>query len=319
MRINWTQYLKHKLRKPSGYYSVGIAFTGEQVLLCALKKKGSDVEWVLDASFTHQSWAQGLIDYVKTHNLQGTSCYFTLTSHWYKVHQIEKPDVAEDELREALKWPLQEAVGTTSDLVYDYIDLPVQVTGQNKAMVVALPRKEVEKLTQTIYQADLVLEGITVEELATIELLEHSKDAVITLVQEHGEDIVLSIIKNKELYFSRRLKAFENIGSFSIAELDMGMTDSLTVQIQRAMDFFESQLRQAQVKRILVKLDTPHMAYICHVITETLGLPCEVMQPNLICADQLNLKLASFSCLGAAYAKVSAALVQKEGAHESQN
>lgn len=296
---------------------MGIAFTAEQVLLCALKKTESGIEWVLDASFTHQSWAQGLIDYVKAHSLQGTSCYFTLTSHWYKVHQIEKPDVAEHELREALRWPLQEAVGSGTELVYDYADLPVQVSGQNKAMVVAIPRKEVEKLTKTIYDADLVLESITVEELATIELLEPSNEAVITLVQELGEDVVLSIVKNQELYFSRRLKGFESIGSFTEAELDMGITDSLTVQIQRSMDFFESQLRQASVKRILVKLDTPHMAYICNVIAETMGVPCDLMQPKLACAKQLNFKMASFSCLGAAYSKMSESQKVEEGSHES--
>jgi len=160
--------------------------------------------------FSHKTWAKDLIKYVKKHNLKGTPCYFTLTSHWYKVHQIEKPDVKDNELFDALKWPLQEVVGSDTELVYDYADLPVQVSGQNKVMVVAIPRKEAEKLTQAIFEADLILKGITIEELATMELLEASDDAVITLVQEHGEDIVLSIIKDNELYFSRRLSGFEN-------------------------------------------------------------------------------------------------------------
>jgi len=317
MRISWKQYLKQKFRKPSAFYSVGIAFTAEQVLLCALKKTDAGIEWVLDASFTHQNWAKGLIDYVKAHRLQGTPCYFTLSSHWYKVHQIQKPDVDEAELKDALKWPLQEAVGSNVDLVYDYADMPVQVAGQNKAMVVAIPRKELEKISQAIFEADLVLESITVEELATIELLEDSSDAVITLVQEVGEDIVLSIVKNKELYFSSRLKGFENIGSFTQSELDMGLTDSLTVQIQRSMDFFESQLRQAPVKSILVKLDTPHMAYICKVIAESMGVSCEIMKPNLKCAEQLNFKMASFSCLGGAFTQLSEKKKAKEAKSES--
>ncbi|MFC4701079.1 biogenesis protein MshI [Glaciecola siphonariae] len=317
MRISWKQYLKQKLRKPSEFYSVGIAFTGEQVLLCALKKTDSRIEWVLDASFTHQTWAQGLADYVKAHKLQGTSCYFTLTSHWYKVHQIEKPDVAEDELHAALKWPLQEAIGSSTEMVYDFADMPVQVAGQNKVMVVAIARKEIEKLTQKIFDADLVLQSITVEELATIELMQDSNDAVITLVQEHGEDVVLNIVKNKQLYFSRRLKGLENIGSFTEAELDMGIIDSLTVQLQRSMDFFESQLRQAPVKQILVKLDTAHMPFVCNVIAETMGIPCDLMQPELTCSQQLNFKMASFSCLGAAFTKASENAVGKELSHEA--
>nr|WP_136251343.1 biogenesis protein MshI [Ningiella ruwaisensis] len=312
MRISWKQYLKQKFRKPSEYYSVGIAFTAEQVLLCALKKGTSGLEWVLDASFTHKSWAQSLAEYVRTHKLQGTPCFFTLTSHWYKVHQVDRPDVSDEDILPALKWPLQEVLGTNTEMVYDYADLPVQVAGQNKVMVVAIARKEVEKLSRAIYEAELVLESITVEELATTHLLDDSSDACISLVQEHGEDVVLNIIKNKQLYFSRRLKGFENIASFTKAELDMGICDSLTVQIQRSMDYYESQLRQAPVKRILIKLDTPHMAHICNYIAETMGLPCDLMRPNMQCANDLHFKMASFSCLGAAYSKVNQSQIQKD-------
>lgn len=316
MRISWKQYFKQKFRKPSEYFSVGIAFTAEQVLLCALKKSDAGLQWVLDASFTHKTWAKGLIDYVKAHNLQGTSCYCTLTSHWYKLHQIERPEVADDELLAALKWPMQEAIGTSNEMVYDYAQLPVQVAGQNKVMVVAITRKEIEKLTQAIYQADLMLESISVEEFTTIELTPKSSEAVITLVQEDGEDVVLNIVRDKELFFSRRMKGFENLASFSEAELDMGITDSLTVQIQRSMDFFESQLRQAPVKRILIKLDTPHMEYICNSIAEAMGMPCDLLKPNLSCADNLNFKMASFSCLGAAYTKAGQVSEIKEDANE---
>ena len=322
MRISWKQYFKQKFRKPSEYFSVGIAFTAEQVLLCALKKSDSGLEWVLDASFTHKTWAQGLVDYVKQNNLQGTSCYFTLTAHWYKVHQLERPEVADDELLAALKWPMQEAIGSTVEMVYDYAQMPVQVSGQNKVMVVAIARKEIEKLTKAIYQADLVLESILVEEFATVELTPKSSDAVITLVQEHGQDVVLNIVRDNTLFFSRRMKGFENIASFTEAELDMGITDSLTVQIQRSMDFFESQLRQAPIKRILINLDTPNMEYICNSIAEAMGMPCDLLQPEIACAEHLNFKMASFSCLGAAYTK--AALIKeseeiKEDVNEVQD
>lgn len=316
MRISLKQYLQTKFRKPSSYYSVGIAFTAEQVLLCALKKTDEGIAWVLDASFTHQTWASGLAKYVKKHELEGTPCYFTLSAHWYKIHQIERPDVADDELISALKWPMQELLGSATEMVYDYAELPIQVAGQNKIMVVAISKSEIEKLTRTIYDADLILEGISVEEFATLELTPSSQEAVITLVQEHGEDVLLNIVRGKQLYFSRRLTGFENIASFSEAELDMGITDSLTVQIQRSMDYFESQLRQAPVKRILLKLDTPNVHHVCNSIAEAMGMPCETLDPEIKCADNLNFQMASFSCLGAAYTKAVLAQI-KESSHES--
>ncbi|MGQ8366077.1 biogenesis protein MshI [Glaciecola sp. 1036] len=301
MQISWKDVIRRKFLKPSKYQAVGLAFTAEQVLLCAFKETAEGVVWELDASFSHKNWQHALADYVKKNKLQGAPCYFNLTAHWYRVMQIDRPDVADEDLFAAIRWPLQEIAGTNHELVYDYADLPVQVSGQNKLLVVALAKTEIEKLSEAIFKAELNLQSVSVEEFATTQLAPPSKDAVITLVQEHGEEVVLNIVKENKLYFSRQLKGFENIGSFSESELDMGIIESLCVQIQRSMDFFESQLRQAPVKRVLLKLDTVHTEFLANKISAAMGVSCENFLPNIKCAGELNFKMASFSCLGAAF------------------
>jgi len=301
MRISWKQFIKRKLRKSSAYQSVGIAFTADQVLLCALKEKEGQFVWALDASFSHQSWQENLPAYVKKHGLAGAPCFFALSSHWYRIHQMDKPSVNDEELFDALQWPIKEVAGSEKEIVYDYSDMPVQVAGQSKVMAVAVAKEEVAKLTKVIYLADLDLRSIVVEELATVHLVPLKNEPVITLVQEHGEVVVLNIVKDNQLYFTRRIKGFENIGGFSEVELDMGLTESICVQIQRSMDFFESQLRQAPIKRILLKLDSPHVNFLSSRISESMGVTCEAFEPKITCADGFNFKMASFSCLGAAY------------------
>lgn len=301
MRIGLKQFIKRKLRRASVYHAVGIAYTADQVLLCALRNKKGEYTWALDASFSHQSWQEKLPAYVKKEGLAGAPCFFALSSHWYRIHQVDKPNVSDTELFDALQWPIKEIAGSDKEIVYDYSDMPVQVAGQNKVMAVAIAKEEVAKLTNAIYLADLDLRSIVVEELATVHLVSNKNEAVITLVQEHGEVVVLNIVKDNKLYFSRRLKGFENIGGFSEVELDMGLTESMCVQIQRSMDFFESQLRQAPIKRILLKLDSPHISFLSSRISESMGVVCEAFEPNIICAEGFNFKMASFSCLGAAY------------------
>ncbi|MDT0595660.1 biogenesis protein MshI [Glaciecola petra] len=296
--------MKQKLRKASQFYSVGIAYTADQVLLCVLRNINGEVTWCLDTSFSHQSWQSDLKDYVHNNGLVGTDCYFTLSSHWYRIYQIDKPMVEDSDVFSALQWPLKEASGSEKDIVYDFVDLPAQVSGQNKILAVAVAREEIEKLTEVIFEADLNLKGVSIEEIATNQLVKCNSEPVITLVQEHGEVIVLNIVKDNQLYFTRRLKGFENIGGFTQAELEMGITDSLSVQIQRSMDFFESQLRQAPIRRILVKLDSPHTEFLCQHIADSMGVSCEMFIPELHCSPELNFKIASFSCLGAAYSKV---------------
>ena len=312
MRIGWKQYLKQKMRKASAYHSVGIAFTADQVLLCALTLQKGRLIWELDASFSHNSWQKGLAEYVDQHHLSGTPCYFAMSSHWYRIHQVDKPSVNDDELLNALQWPLKEAVGTDKEIVYDYVDLPAQVAGHNKVLAVAVAKEEIEKLTQVIYESELDLQSISIEEMATTHLVGENKEPIITLVQEHGEVVVLNIVKDNELYFTRRLKGFENIGEFSESELEMGITDSLCVQIQRSMDFFESQLRQAPIRKILVKMDSPHTTFLCNSIAQSMGVVCTQFEPDIKCNHELNFKMASFSCLGAAYTG-SIERLQKQG------
>lgn len=303
MQISWKEFIRRKFLKSSEYDSIGLAFTAEQVLACVFKRSGDDIVWELDASFSHQTWQESLKEFVSEHKLQGTPCHFALTSHWYKLHQIDRPNVADDDLVDAIKWPLQEATGGQQALVYDFVELPAQVTGQNKILVVAISEAEMQKLNKAIFDADLIMKSVTVEEFAVNKLLPNSDDAVITLVQEHGEEVVLNIVKNSVLYFSRRLKGFENIGSYSPQELDMGIADSLCVQIQRSMDFFESQLRQAPVKRILLKLDTPHEDHLKNAVSSAMGISCESFIPSISLNPDFNFKMASFSCLGAGYSE----------------
>lgn len=303
-KIGWKQYLKQKLRKASQFYSVGIAYTADQVLLCVLREINGSITWCLDASFSHQSWQSELKEYVFSNGLAGADCYFALSSHWYRIYQIDKPKVDEKDIFNALQWPLKEASGSEKDIVYDFVDLPAQVAGQNKVLAVAVSREEIKKLTEVIFESDLNLKGVSIEEIATNQLVKCNSEPVITLVQEHGEVIVLNIVKDNQLYFSRRLKGFENIGGFTQAELEMGITDSLSVQIQRSMDFFESQLRQAPIRRILVKVDSPHTEFLCQHIADSMGVSCETFIPDLQCSPDLNFKIASFSCLGAAYSKI---------------
>lgn len=305
MRLSWRQLIKSKLRGKSSYFSVGIAFSGDSVLLCALQKQGDELQWVLDASFSHSNWQKQLADYVQRHKLANTDCYVSLTSHWYQLLQIDKPNVPESEVYAAIAWPLKDLLPPNTDYVYDYLNPPAQATGQSKLSVVAIPRKDIKSLSKGIYDANLNLQSILIEETATVELTPTSDDAVISLVQEHGEEIVLNIVKNNQLYFTRRLRGFENLGSYSENELSMGITESLCIQIQRSMDYFESQLRQSPVRKVLLKLDTSLSEKLAKQIQENMGLPVNLFEPEIICDSSFNFKMASFSCLGAAYVKHS--------------
>jgi len=281
---------------------IGIALSAEGVSLCVLQKsKQGQIEWIKDATFGLQDWTEELQNFAKVNKLLGSDCYVNLTSHHYQLLQIDKPNVPDEDMHSALVWTIKELISNDTEYAHDYAQQPIQVGGQDKLSVVAIPKKDIQQISSTIYAAGLKLRAIGIEELSSALLSPMVDEAVLTLVQEHTEEIVLNIVRNRQLYFSRRIKGFENLGGFSEQELEMGIVDNLCVQIQRSMDFFESQLRQPPVRKILTKLDTPLQKQLVQQIQEAMDISVELFEPDIVLNEGFNFKMASFSCLGAAY------------------
>ncbi len=301
MRIGWRTYLKQAFRKKSAYHAVGIAISLDTVTFCALSKKGDALHVVHEETVSFGQWGKSLIRWAEKHNLVGTPTYVAFSIHSYQILQIDRPAVEPEEMVAAMSWSVKELTGSDQEMVIDYIDLPVPLAGASKVNVIALPKKDVAVACEYIFDSGLTLQQITVEELATCNLVETTSDAILTLVQEAGEEICLNIVKNGQLYLSRRLKGFENLGSFSKDELQMGIGESLSVQVQRSMDFYESQLRQAPVRRIQLRLDTQHIEALSLQINQVVSAEVEELIPAGIVSDTpLPVHRLNYTSLGAA-------------------
>lgn len=301
MRLSLRQYLARKLFNKKKQLVVGISFARESVSLCVLTQDNSRIKWTHDTEFGHKDWASDLKVFIKENDLSGAKCYVSLSSYYYQFLQLDKPAVPAEELHAALAFPIQEMLGANEALCYDFTDQVIQVSGQNKLSVIAVPEKDITEISATIFNANLALVNIGIEELASVELTPLQDDSILTLVQETGEEIVLNIVRNKSLYFTRRIKGFENLGSYTQKELDMGLIDNLCVQLQRSMDFFESQLRQAPVKKVIIKLDTMLQQHIAEQVSVAMDINVTLFEPDIMLRDDLNFRMASFSCIGAAY------------------
>ncbi|MFT5815747.1 MAG: MSHA biogenesis protein MshI, partial [Psychroserpens sp.] len=83
-----------------------------------------------------------------------------------------------------------------------------------------------------------------------------------------NEEINLLIVKNGQLFFSRRLRGFAHIANKSEDELTMGIIDSLSLEIQRSTDYFERQLKQAPIKIIEILLPVEQEAFLASKLAE---------------------------------------------------
>jgi MSHA biogenesis protein MshI len=298
MRISWREVIKQYFSKPSKFHSIGIELGDAELHLNVIQRKSGKFEWVKQHSLPMQDWVKHLAAYVEQNKLARTPCYVALGLNKYQLFQIDKPDVEEQEVAKALKWQVKEQLIGTDEHVLDYYDHPDAIGGKEKVNVVAVSRPQISAIIKGILKADLKLVTISIEELATSELLPINDDAILTLFQEKGGQINLNIIKQGKLFFSRRLKGYENLPSFSLEEFQMGMGDTLSVEIQRSMDYFESQLRQAPVRRIVVYLNSPIQQQLAEIIKDLTFMPVEVIALPLN-SPEVN-QTVSLASLGAA-------------------
>jgi MSHA biogenesis protein MshI len=300
MQIGWRDFIKGRFSKASKFHSVGIEIGIDVFHVSTLQKIKGKLNWVKQDSLPIENWQKTLKTYVEKNNLTNTKCNIAFCILKYQLLQLDRPAVEEAELNQALQWAVKEQLFSDDELVIDYFDPPAAASNIKKINVVAISKRDVMEVRDGILKAGLALNNIGIEELATCNLVVPSDDAIIALKNEEDGQLSLNIVKRNKLFFSRRLRGYENLDNFSLEELKMGVVDNLSLEIQRSMDYFESQLRQAPVKKVYISLDTTHQDALAELIKEVLFVSVEKFIPNVTRNTDMPIGPSSLASLGAA-------------------
>ncbi|MBB1269636.1 biogenesis protein MshI [Shewanella sp. SR44-3] len=176
-----------------------------------------------------------------------------LANHYYQLVTADKPNVADDELSQALLWSVKDMVSEpVTNIHLDYFESSA-VGG--KLNVVVAQKNVLSQLAIACDDNGLIISGISIEELAFSNL--SVNDSLAHLVVNHlpDKELLLTVIKQGELMMQRRVRGFAKLHLAKSDELTMGIADNLSLEIQRSMDYFESQLRQAPVAAIELLMD----------------------------------------------------------------
>lgn len=255
--------------KPKGV--VGVSMLQNSIHFCSIGE-GYKVECgsvdVLDA------------DYVSAFNrltsqpaLSG-QCRLILSSKHNQIAQLDKPSLPEEELNAALRWQVKDMITITPDnMVTDYYDAALTASGQEKINVVCANKQELQRWLAALSEGDVSVSSISIEEFAFASLVPVEEQAKLLLCQQPNEEMLMLIVKQGQLFFQRRLRGMATIGQKSEAELDMGAIDTLSIEIQRSVDYFERQLKQAPVQQIDVLVPVQTEAYIARRLAENTNIP----------------------------------------------
>lgn len=229
------------------------------------------------------SIAQSLKDLMHTQSLSGL-CHLVLSNAHSQIVQVDKPNVPASEMNAALKWQIKDLVSIAPEnMVLDYFDGPTLAGGHEKINVVCVAKNDLIELINILNDEDLDIESITTEEFAFASLLPVQEDATLLVCQQPNEEINLLIVKNGQLFFSRRLRGFSQIANKSEDELAMSVIDALSLEIQRSTDYFERQLKQAPIKTIEILLPVKTEAFLARKLAENTNVEVTLfaMPPTL--------------------------------------
>lgn len=166
----------------------------------------------------------------------------------YQVFQLERPEGIDDaELGDALKWKLKDFLDySPSDAVSDVFPFPENAArGRGELVNVVAARKSlVTEQVRLVLDSGLELEAVDVAELALRNLIarldpQKRGAALVHLRDGYGQMV---IAKGDVLYLSRRLDVLsEDLRNASTQE---NAVQSLALEMQRSLDYYESQLGQ---------------------------------------------------------------------------
>jgi len=266
---------------------LGITFQQQGVSLCSIPAQKNNVAGSEDpiekVTFHHEkansaNLSKALENLHDNCELEGAA-YLVLNEAQSQVVQVDKPALPESEINSALKWQIKDLVTIAPDnMVLDFYDAPTLAGGKEKINVVCAPLDELKKLVAATEQGNVKVSSITTQEFAFANLLTPQHDAILLVCQQPNEEIVLIIVKQKQIFFQRRLRGFAQIGNKTADELSFSIIDDISLEIQRSTDYFERQLKQAPIKAIKVLLPIALESNFIEKLAENSAVPVSLLE-----------------------------------------
>lgn len=220
---------------------------------------------------SEKHWADAFNKLVDEFNLYGHQVRVVLGRDFYQTFDIEKPKVDPSELLATLPFSIKDLISESIfDQVVDYLDVPFQPRKGEQVTAICLPKTRVLMIRDMILGAGCKLQGITVEEVALTQLLGVHEEANILISQQQNE-LVLTVVKQGQLYFTHRLRGFNELLPLQLADVESVLIEGLSLEIQRALDYISSQLRVNSIGVLYIAVVCPDLKLLAEKLGEYLA------------------------------------------------
>jgi MSHA biogenesis protein MshI len=225
----------------------------------------------------------------KEYKLHDITCNLVLYSNDYQLHQIDAPDVPKHELSAALRWQIKDLIDFhIDDAVIDKIEFPNQNSasqGKHSILVIACRQSLVQNYVNLLHAANCNLVTIDIAALAARNIVSHIgtvAGASVGLLNLWDDRAKISIFLNHDLYINRSSSiGIQSLAFVSKEDTDsQSILDSLTLELQRTFDYYESHSRQAAISHLYILSNGQSLPDITQLIEERLGIDCSIIDPS---------------------------------------
>ena len=233
----------------------------------------------------HLGYVKG---WVTRNKLKNADCHYVLNESQYELQLLEAPPVEPDELLEAVRWRLKDLITMpVEEAVIDAFPLPEDAyRGRIKMLyAVAATKETIDDTLLFIKQCGLSASVIDIPEMALRNMalylpeMDFGTVALLNMKETHGEMLMFS---HDAMYLSRQIEmGYSSLahepGAFSLD--NSVMLERLGLDLQRSLDYYESQLGKGIASKI----------YVLPIEDETVSLEDDLH-------THINTPIAVFDC-----------------------
>ncbi len=267
-----------------------------QLLTCLFHATGSDEE-------QHSK----LVELSSAHDFNAGRCFSLLNSNLFSLLMVEAPAVDPTELRAAVRWQIKDLIDFhIDDAVIDVFDIPEQEhRGRQKMMyVVASKTGNIQAHIDLFEKSNIDLDVIDIPEMAqrNVAALLPEDGGGVALLKIGPHSTLLTITHNQSLYLTRHIdvglqrimqiiSATQNTqetDDFSLEDDNslplevQGMLDSITLELQRSIDYYESNFSMPPVSGVIVAPMEEDLPGVIPYFSSTLGTAVRMLDFNAL-------------------------------------
>jgi MSHA biogenesis protein MshI len=222
-----------------------------------------------------------LADAVSAAGLSGAACNLVLSPREYNIYMVEAPQVEPAEVSSAVRWKIKDLLDMPlEEAVLDVIPLPDDAfRGRGRMVYVAVAsRSAIDRNIALVESCGLNLQSIDIPELAmrniSLQFGDDHNGLAFLALKESGS--TLNITRGRQLYLTRKINTHIGADAMNAPDWDM-VRDRLALEIQRSLDYFESQMGQSPVSQILIAPRLQDTESMMNSLGEALASPVGVL------------------------------------------